>query len=333
MEIIDHRAWAPRGINTTLVNEVYAKSSFQIKGKGQSQEALDDHIKDIEDSLKALINQPDARVKVQRWYPGVVEEIVEQVNEKSQTVNISQRLLNEASHKLETKQMLQQNATQSKTVAEILGESNAAPPVDVTNGAGAGAGPDVAAGAAPAAGEGAPPQTGLPTEFTAQGGLENPPPVTQKARRRVRNKTRSTPVVGGGLFGETIEAKSGRESKTSGRRTSTTTEDLISKWGLKGSSTGVPAEIHVSGETYTIRISHDTWKDLQKGARGAMVDSRGIEISAMNIAASEDTPVGSRLTGYVRMAPLNQIKEETLEEMSEMSSSHHGDTHEDQKGV
>ena len=31
LDVIDHRAWHPRGINTTLVNEIYAKKLLMIK--------------------------------------------------------------------------------------------------------------------------------------------------------------------------------------------------------------------------------------------------------------------------------------------------------------
>jgi hypothetical protein len=48
-----------------------------------------------------------------------------------------------------------------------------------------------------------------------------------------------------------------------------------------------------------------------------MVDSRGIEISNVNIAASDDTPVVQKLSGFVRNMPLNRIQE--FDEESEIS--------------
>ena len=31
LEVIDHRAWSPRGVNTTLVNEIYAKDTLDFR--------------------------------------------------------------------------------------------------------------------------------------------------------------------------------------------------------------------------------------------------------------------------------------------------------------
>lgn len=132
---------------------------------------------------------------------------------------------------------------------------------------------------------------------------------------------RSTPVVGGGLFGETIEAKSGREGSVRVGQYTRKPDDL--NWSLGGTSRGVSAEISVKGETFNIRISKETWRDLQKGFSGQMVDNRGIEISGVNIAAqNDDAPVVQRLQGFVRNMPLNRIMEESVDEnASERSGS------------
>ncbi|KAL3936956.1 MAG: hypothetical protein SGARI_002339, partial [Bacillariaceae sp.] len=187
LDVIDHRAWSPRGINTTLINEVYARSTLKITAHQTSQQALDALMEDIKTSIDDIINQPGAKVKVQRWYPGVVEEIVEEVDEKRQkNVNVRQRLLSEAAQNLERKQKMQTEATKEKTVAELLGDSGTPEaPQDVETG-----------------------NTDVSERF-GQAGDEQP---KSKPRRRVRQKMRSTPVVGGGLFGESIQARSGRES-------------------------------------------------------------------------------------------------------------------------
>ena len=120
-----------------------------------------------------------------------------------------------------------------------------------------------------------------------------------RPRRRVRQKMRSTPVVGGGLFGETIEARSGRDGET---RVSDFTKNKGNgmDWAFDSGKRGIPAEISIKGEVYSIRIANDTWRDLQKGFNGQMVDNRGIEISQMNIEATDDAPIVQRLTGFVR---------------------------------
>ena len=122
LEVIDHRAWSPRGINTTLVNEVYARAHLNLDVKEDPQEALDALIDSVREAIETTIGQPEtAKVKVQRWFPGVVEEIVEEVDEKRRS-NVTQRLLKEASSILERKQQIQTSATEARTVEQILGD-------------------------------------------------------------------------------------------------------------------------------------------------------------------------------------------------------------------
>lgn len=303
MDVIDHRAWSPRGINTTLVNEVYARAQLEIKADQTSEIALDVLLEDIRSALEKVIAQPHARIKVQRWFPGVVEEIIEQTDEKNTThttrTNVTQRLMKEASSALERKQLLQTAATKEKSVAELFGggpaaEGEAAPTQETSVAA-------LLAG-------------GTPGGDVETGGAAGGEAKERKPRRRVRQKMRSTPVVGGGLFGETIEAKSGREA--GGTRTSDISTGAARgndmNWAFT-SAPGIPAEITIQGEVYNIRLSQDTLEDLQKGFSGHMVDSRGIEISNVNIQASEDTPVVQRLSGFVRSQQLSRIKEEFID--------------------
>jgi len=298
LDIIDHRAWSPRGINTTLVNEVYAQTRLQIKEEGGSKAALDEFMEKLKLALEKVIDQPIiAKVQVQRWYPGVVEEITEEVHEKSNTnvARVHQRLLSEAAGRLERKQQLQTMATTDRSVSEILGNAEAG-------------------GVPPAP---APIAEGLPAAAEKS-----------KPSRRVRQKMRSTPVVGGGLFGENVVAKSGRADFFSGEKGESEAkdnrEDMAAQWSL-GQSNGIAAEIVVKGECYNIRISRETWKDLHKGFRGQMLDHRGI----INISAEEDAPVVQKLQGYVRNMPLSNIKEDHMEDMSEMSGSIQGESHHD----
>jgi hypothetical protein len=293
LDVIDHRAWSPRGINTTLINEVYARSHLKIEADQTSQQALDALMEDIKKSIDDIINQPGAKVKVQRWYPGVVEEIVEEVNEKRQkNVNVRQRLLSEAAQNLERKQKIQTEATKEKSVAELLGDSSPEAPQDVETG-----------------------NTDISERIGQPAAADQP---KSKPRRRVRQKMRSTPVVGGGLFGESIEARSGRED---GHRHGVSDyhrpqqDDLA--WS-KVKTAGVPAEITVKGEVYNIRISRDTWQDLKKGFQNS-TDSRGIPISGIEITAEDDTPVTQRLQGFVRNMPLSQIQEHSNDGVSEIS--------------
>jgi hypothetical protein len=286
-----------------LVNEVYARAKLNLKGSDDSKQALEALLEDIQVAMVQVIGQSEtAKVKVQRWYPGVVEEITEEVAERS-SKNITQRLLSEASSALERKQNLQTNATSETSLSELMGH-------DVEKG-----GESDAAAAAASSG------TAAEVRFAGMSTIGELP----KPRRRVRQKMRSTPVVGGGLFGEQIEAKSGREGTKNSRISHLMGGDKKGDmdWSLSA-KVGFPAEINVKGESYNIRISRDTFRDLQKGISGQMVDNRGIEISGVNIAASDDAPIVQRLKGFVRNMPLNKI-EESMDEVSVSEVS--GDDH------
>lgn len=290
LDVIDHRAWSPRGINTTLVNEVYARSSIRMEADKTLQESLDALFEDLTKAIKDVIDQPDSKVKVQRWFPGVVEEVVEETNEKS-LKDVRQRLLKEAATNLERKSTLQTHATVARTYEEIVGEKpgktgNTATPANTAT-------------------SGADSASTLLTQSVSKQTKERP-------RRRQRHKTLSTPVIGGGLFGE-IEARSGRDSNQGQHRVSDYSKkqkDL--SFSLQ--SSGVPAEISIKGEVFQIRISESTWKDLQNGIEGQTKSSRGVAISGIEITARDDAPVVQRLQGFVRTGALSRIHEEEEEE-------------------
>mmetsp|Transcript_900 Transcript_900/g.1893 ORF Transcript_900/g.1893 Transcript_900/m.1893 type:complete len:799 (+) Transcript_900:145-2541(+) len=284
LDVIDHRAWSPRGINTTLVNEVYARSPIEVNASQTLQDALDSLIGDITKAIKDVIDQEDSRVKVQRWFPGVVEEVVEETNEKQHN-DIRQRLLKEASTALERKAQIQISATKEKTYEEIMG---IAPEKTVES------------------------KEGESKEIDFNSFLQPKNQPKGKPRRRFRHKTHSTPVVGGGLFGE-VEARSGRDENSRIRRVSDfkgrKQEDL--HFSLK--SSGVPAEITIKSQVFQIRISEDTWRDLKNGMEGQTRDSRGVPISGIEITAQDDAPVVQRLQGFVRNTGLQRIQEEASE--------------------
>jgi Kef-type K+ transport system membrane component KefB len=318
IDIIDHRSWHPRGIATTLVNEIYCEDKIDIKQKGQGQVELETRIAEIEEALAKVIAQPEtSNVKVSRWYPGVVEEITESVVEKHKVtgkscLSVENRLLKEASERLTKRQTMQTSATVDKSVEEILNEMHTPATVEL------GAVKEGQAGVEP---------IGLPTT-TAK-------PATKSAsRRHHRQKMRSTPVVGGGLFGETSQ-----EEKESDR------EDMeIIKEGLRGDSggakikkwkpsfnlptSGTQAEIIVDGESYTVRINNDTLKALRTGFSGDTLDSRGIFSSGGISIQPDSTNVVSMLGGYVRTTNgalgLGAIMEEGGEVAESETSSTNG---------
>jgi len=293
LDVIDHRAWSPRGINTTLVNEVYARSPIHLGASQTLQDALDSLIKELTNAIKDVIDQEDSRVKVQRWFPGVVEEVVEETNEKQHN-DIRQRLLKEASTALERKAQLQTSATREKTYEELMGivvENTARSKEDVS-------------------------EEGDSKAFLQSGSEKDK--VKGKPRRRFRHKTYSTPVVGGGLFGE-VEARSGRDENSRIRRVSDFRKQKQEDLNFSLKTSGVPAEITIKGQVFQIRISQDTWRDLKNGIEGQTRDSRGIPISGIEITAQDDAPVVQRLQGFVRNTGLQKIQEEASEYSEESS--------------
>jgi len=285
-------------------------------------------MKTIEKALDLVIAQPDmAKVKVQRWFPGVVEEIVESINEKSevqrQSFSVEARLLEEASKTLDHRQSLQVAATTSKSVKEILAGMQKEQPNLVVPG-----------------------HDGSAATLTTidLGGLVEPsrqPSARTKARRR-RQKMRSTPVVGGGLFGETtIASRSHRDEEQIHDDSAATAADAVGRrkktdfflpnlFGGRAPS-GYRAEIVVDGESYDIRINDETLKSLQTGYSGDWLDSHGVQLAAgpkLAISPAEDASpqaVVNRLHGYIRNPGmgLTQIVEEDVDsETSSLRGAH-----------
>mmetsp|Transcript_10833 Transcript_10833/g.14344 ORF Transcript_10833/g.14344 Transcript_10833/m.14344 type:complete len:780 (+) Transcript_10833:171-2510(+) len=277
LDVIDHRSWHPRGVNTTLVNEVYAKCIF----KEDAKDAVDEKFQEIKDSLVETMDQPGAKVKVQRWYPGVVKEITEKINSRGSgppqevKLNLEERLLSEATVELEKHRDMQTMVTQRKSVKEIMAEI----------------------------GEG----SAVMEESAAQQNEGGKP----KPRRRIRQKMRSTPVVGASLFGEGDDKSEYTESV-----------DIAKDTGPLGMKTkvrpfdrrnGHSAEIVVNGEVFNIRVNDETLSGLRKGFSGDMLDSRGISVNGMTIQPDSSNVVGM-LQGFVRNEGLARVEEDSVAE-------------------
>jgi len=174
LEVIDHRSWNPRGVNTTLMNEIYAKDVIQHSEIDGVDVALDNRLKEIQTIVLEVFNQPNAKAKVSRWIPGVVQEMHEEIVEENGVVtkrmtstvtrkgsNISDLIAKEAEQKLEKKKEQQIKATvQHSTVLEAQ---------------------------------------------ESIGSQEKRSSMPSSAIRR-RKRMSSTPVVGGCLFGESTPA-------------------------------------------------------------------------------------------------------------------------------
>jgi hypothetical protein len=70
---------------------------LDIKHIENSQETLGRLVEIIREAIENIFTgDASAKVKVQRWFPGVIEEIVEEVSEKT-AASVTQRLMKEAS--------------------------------------------------------------------------------------------------------------------------------------------------------------------------------------------------------------------------------------------
>lgn len=294
LDVIDHRAWSPRGINTTLVNEVYAKCPLVCNEHESPARALNVLIGDITMKLQGVIDQENSKVKVQRWFPGVIKEVVEDGDGKVE--NIRERLLEEAHTNLENRQSKQLAATKQKSVRAILKAH--------------GGMDDIATD----------PETSddskedgdkfdVPKRMSQD--LETGTAVPKKNnRRRSLQKTFSTPVIGGGLFGEQIKAHGGRDGDDdSGKFVSDFGNDNDDILGAEGKHQGVTAQITINRDVFHVQISESTYRDLKSGASGNKTDSRGVAMSGIEIKATDDAPVTQRLQGFVRTASLAKISE------------------------
>jgi len=310
-----------------------------------------------------------------------VEELVEEVEVKKghKKISVSDAVLKEATENLEKKQQFQMTVTKEHTVEELLKAQEAPETAEKL--------PEVV--------ENVVAVEGLP--------VDKPKPRT----RRIRQRMRSSPVVGGGLFEDSTfgTAKTGaditkavlkRQEKADEKDEAAkpaTTGDLESQLpgaapstdappaaprarrtrrkmlsvpvrgagGLFGAPepsdddqratfedfrrehekkrdqffarqgpSGIPAEIHVEGDVFKVRISQETLDNLRKGASGQMVSGNVFGVTM----ASEDAPVVNMLHGFVRAAPmLGKITEEDVSvapsEMSEddMSVAKNGNIH------
>ena len=310
VEVIDHRSWHPRGLDTTLVNEVFVKDSLRgakVREDGQIR-TLDDRVEEIQQALQKTIHQEGAKVKVSRWFPGVLQEIKEETEEVTSTkrttkrLSVTETIMKEAAVELEKRKERQTHATKAKTVEEILAEQEGRPmpvvPQESLRNLEAGLG-------AAALGGGA-------TGGEAEAGVRRRP-------RRVRQKMRSTPVVGGGLFDTPGDgADSAPQQSMSDFRKDV---EENKKAGKKSSfkmpqSSGQAAEIIVNGEAYKIRISPMTLKHIKSGYSGQQVEDGSIKIDP------KDVPIEYRLAGFVR----NDQALATVTEEKEMDGSTHSHT-------
>lgn len=299
LEVVDHRSWHPRGVSTTLVNEVYVRD---LKNLEEDQD-IADRLAEVQEILETVIDQPgEAKVKVTRWFPGVVNEIVEEISENFHTTkkhslaSIESRLLTEAGQALERKQQLQTTATSQKSLHDIVADTTL-------------------------------------QEANEHNKEHAATLASTGARRRTRKKTRSTPVFGGSLFGEEtghhapVPPPSPLVQDDSGVLRTPSPKTMASrKKFIKKGPTGQSAELKLNGHVYNVRLSEDALQELRDYSRGLHPTKRGVALHGVSLAAA-DTPIVNMLQGFVRRIDrgLSNISEHADETSVNGTDSNNGD--------
>mmetsp|Transcript_20990 Transcript_20990/g.34631 ORF Transcript_20990/g.34631 Transcript_20990/m.34631 type:complete len:811 (+) Transcript_20990:192-2624(+) len=288
VEVIDNRSWHPRGVDTTLMTEIFVEDDYFLSASEEETLTIEERIAQVSEAMTKAIRQPGATVKVTRWFPGVLKKIVEEVKSETSVTNdmgksVKDLLAKEATSHLESKRNLQIRATQEKSLNTIKAEMGI--PLDS---------PDEV------------PEEKTVTFESLGAKAQAAPPTT--TRRRVRQKMRSTPVVGGSLFDEppSTPKKSQADATGGGERRADP---------FAAMSSGQMAELVVGGEVFHIRVMPETIHRIRSGYSGEMLDDASVRFS------QKDVPIEHRLQGFVRHGGLETI----TEDMSDTASNRDSD--------
>lgn len=301
LEVIDNRSWHPRGVDSTLMTEIFVEDDhflFINVGDGDDLEshpvdkkAIDGRIGEVGEAMKKAIRQPNAKVKVTRWFPGVLQEVVEETTHRENSTtstsevrynkggkSVREMLAKEATQVLESKRNVIMNATKDKTASDIRAELGL---IEAT--------PE-------------------PSKPVGDGVAPAPKTTT---RRRVRQKMRSTPVVGGSLF-DTPDTVSGVEHTKEEKESRVMKAGGLGEFSVEGG--GQMAELVVKGEVFNIRVSPMTLNRIRSGYSGGLLDDSSVSVSQM------DVPMEHRLQGFIRTG-LPSVTEDTFTENESVSHS------------
>lgn len=284
IEVIDHRSWHPRGVNTTLVNEIYAQDSIKLEKDTHTSanDTLSERLGEVQQKLLEAINQKDvAKVKVARWFPGVVTEITEDITDDDDgtgrkkkaraAMNISQLISNEASKKLEADKERQTNATVERPVEEIL-KNVPLPDLD------------------------------LPED---KSGFNKP-----KSRKR-RQKMMSSPAIGSDMFSAVGGFKASGAPKDSSAG-APKGGDFWAEVRSFEAKTGTVAELVVGREVFNVRIAPTALARVRKSLKEDVILS-GSDLAPTSSSDGPPQNFEHKLMGFVRGPMLAQITEESVD--------------------
>jgi hypothetical protein len=220
-----------------------------------------------------------AKVKVERWCPGVVDELIEESEHEvtrrkyDAKLSVEDRLLSEATEELEKKRHLHLGATKRKTclLIENEGDQNGDMMSEVPE-----------------------------NDFTMEGLRTN---VPAQRTRRVRQKMLSAPIgVSDHFFGAAEPAFSDEDAKAAFESYRKQHKLMVGRdqfFAPKSGPASIQAELIIQGETFRMHVPKATLEQLRKGNNGEIFDNRGLSMSGITMT-QEDTPVVNKLQGYVR---------------------------------
>ena len=219
----------------------------------------------------------------------MLQKIVEEVKSQTSVSNeigrsVKELLAKEATTQLESKRNLQILATQEKSLDTIKTEMGI--PLDSK--------------------PGVVPEDKTVTFDALQTQAQAAPPTAP--RRRVRQKMRSTPVVGGSLFDESPSSPTNKpqaDATIGGQRHADPFSDMTG---------GQMAELVVGGEVFHIRVMPETIHRIRSGYSGELLDDASVRFSP------KDVPIEHRLQGLVRHGGLETISEDISDTASNKES-------------
>lgn len=306
LDIIDHRTWSPRGANTTLMNEVYVEDSLTIEMAHNINvdQVLEDRLREIRDKLIKAIKQPDAGVRVHRWFPGVLEEMFEETTQKEdgtivvkhlKGVDIKKTIAMEANQKLEESKDKQMNVTKQRDVSEIIAERN-------------------------------------DTEVSEELKTDESTIGTTTGSLTRRMKTFSTPVIGGDLFADKLNtmtrypgpnlqtireprdievpptpSKNPRSHLVKSRSVGSSSKMFVDDIAVTISSNKKPketfGELNVNGKIYRIELSQQAFNRILRDATISQIDNSNpvpIGIDDVKYLPQRMESIDEMLEGFVR---------------------------------
>lgn len=129
LQVLDHRSWSPRGLNTTLVNEVFAQDYVRSEEGAITDECIAQRLEYVQATITRELSSEgeEVKVNVRQWFPGILETAQIQTDENGNVIRdrklrLTEHIIEEAGQLLERNRERQLQFTKDRTVEEILQE-------------------------------------------------------------------------------------------------------------------------------------------------------------------------------------------------------------------